>query len=109
MNKRNDARCITRKLLELRRAARELVVLKIDYFRRCLEPEDRRRACGQCPDGGGLRLRRVAEKLWSKRRNIREAPFVYTGADRYTAALGEIQKNPRGGSRGAMTRSLSGR
>jgi hypothetical protein len=63
----------------------------------------------KCPDGGGLRLRRGTEKLWSMRRNIREAPFVYTGADRYTAALGEIQKNPRGGSRGAMTRSLSGR
>jgi hypothetical protein len=66
-------------------------------------------AAEKCPDGGGLRLRRGSEKLWSKRRNIREAPFVYTGADRYTAALGKIQKNPRGGSRGAMTRSLSGR
>src|ERR1700675_152648 len=49
MNKRNDARCITRKLLELRRAARELVVLKIDYFRRCLAPEDRTGACRQVP------------------------------------------------------------
>ena len=94
---------------ELRRGARELVVLKSDYFRRCLEPEEGPRGCRKRPDGGGLHLRGAAENLWPKRRNIRGAAFVYTGAARYAAALGEIQKKPRGGSRGAMTRSLSGR
>src|SRR6266478_1127749 len=95
--------------LELRRGARELVVLESDYFTRCLELEEGTRAAERRQDGGSLRLRGAAENLWPKRRNIREAAFVYTGADRYAAALGEIQKKPRGGSRGAMTRSLSGR
>ena len=58
-------------------------------------------------DGGGSRLTRGTEKLWEKRRNIREAPFVYTGADRYTAALGEIQKkSPRWQPRGHDTQSF---
>jgi hypothetical protein len=42
-------------------------------------------------------------------RNIRSECFVYTSAAGYRAVLGEIQKKPRGGSRGAMTRNLSGR
>jgi hypothetical protein len=42
-------------------------------------------------------------------RNIQARSFVYTGAARLTVALGKIQKKPRGGSRGAVTRSLSGR
>jgi predicted Zn-dependent protease len=42
-------------------------------------------------------------------RNIRNGQFVYTGAAGYRAVQGEIQKKPRGGSRGVMTRSLSGR
>src|SRR6266849_4873679 len=109
MNKRGDARSITRRPPGLRRGARELVVLKSDYFTRCLELEEGTRAAERRQDGGSLRLRGAAENLWPKRRNIREAAFVYTGADRYAAALGEIQKKPRGGSRGAMTRSLSGR
>ncbi len=94
---------------ELRRGAREWVVLENDYFRRCLETKEVTAAAERCPDRGGLRLRDGAKNLRPKRRNIREAPLVYTGAVRYAAALGEIQKKPRGGSRGAMTRSLSGR
>jgi hypothetical protein len=42
-------------------------------------------------------------------RNIRNGHFVYTGAAGYRAVQDEIQKKPRGGSRGVMTRSLSGR
>ena len=42
-------------------------------------------------------------------RNIPCGLFVYTGAALYRAAQGEIQKKPRGGSRGVMTRSFSGR
>jgi len=34
------------------------------------------------------------------RRNIHRRKFVYTGAAPYRAAQGEIQKKPRGGSRG---------
>jgi hypothetical protein len=58
---------------------------------------------------GRLRFGGGAGNIWPKRRNIHVATLVYTGAVRYAAALGEIQKKPRGGSRGAMTRSLSGR
>jgi hypothetical protein len=43
------------------------------------------------------------------RRNIPLRHFVYTGAAPYRAAQGETQKKPRGGSRGAVTRSFSGR
>jgi hypothetical protein len=42
-------------------------------------------------------------------RNIPNRQFVYTGAAGCRAVQGEIQKKPRGGSRGVMTRSLSGR
>jgi hypothetical protein len=42
-------------------------------------------------------------------RNIPTAHFVYTGAAAYRAVGGKIEKEPRGGSRGVMTRSLSGR
>jgi len=41
-----------------------------------------------------LMFERRAENLWPKRRNIRVAPLVYTGAVRYEAVLGKIQKNP---------------
>jgi hypothetical protein len=51
----------------------------------------------------------VIEHFIPLRRNIRKWHFVYTGAAGYRAAQGEIQKKPRGGSRGVMTRSLSGR
>jgi hypothetical protein len=43
------------------------------------------------------------------RRNIPGLLIVYTGAATCRAAQGEIQKKPRGGSRGVMTRSFSGR
>ena len=109
MNKRGDARCITKTLSYLRRGARELVIWENNYFRRYLGQKRAQAAAERCPDGGGLRLRGGAKNLRPKRRNIRETPFVYTGAVRYATALGEIQKKPRGGSRGAMTRSLSGR
>src|ERR1700747_1484333 len=49
------------------------------------------------------------QNFMESRRNIPLRHFVYTGAAPYRAAHGEIQKNPRGGSRGAMTRSFSGR
>jgi hypothetical protein len=42
-------------------------------------------------------------------RNIPGRVFVYIGAAAYSAVQGEIQKKPRGGSRGVMTRSFSGR
>jgi hypothetical protein len=42
-------------------------------------------------------------------RNIPNKQFVYTDAAGYRAVQSEIQKKPRGGSRGVMTRSLSGR
>src|SRR6266850_1807266 len=107
MNRRGDARCITRRPAGI--GARELVVLENDYFRRCLDREEGPGGCREMPGYQGWRLQGGAKNLSPKRRNIREAPFVYTGAVRYAAALGEIQKKPRGGSRGAMTRSLSGR
>ena len=94
---------------ELRRGARELVVLENDYFRRCLETEEGTGGCREMLGQRRLTFEKRGEKFEAKRRNIRVAPLVYTGAVRYAAALGEIQKKPRGGSRGAMTRSLSGR
>jgi hypothetical protein len=42
-------------------------------------------------------------------RNILISHFVYTGAAAYRAVRGKTEKEPRGGSRGVMTRSLSGR
>src|SRR5215467_10436247 len=42
-------------------------------------------------------------------RNIPLRYFVYTGAAPYWAAQGESEKKPRGGSRGVLTRSFSGR
>ena len=42
-------------------------------------------------------------------RNIPFSHFVYTGAAACRAVRGKIEKEPRGGSRGVMTRSLSGR
>jgi hypothetical protein len=98
-----------KKAAELRRGGRELVACGSDYFRRYLEAEEGQAAAEKYPHGGSLRWRGGAKNLRPKRRNIRVAPLVYTGAVRYAAALGEIQKKPRGGSRGAMTRSLSGR
>ena len=50
-----------------------------------------------------------AKKFPAGPRNILPERFVYTGAARNAAVLGEIQKKPRGGSRGVVTRSLSGR
>jgi hypothetical protein len=49
------------------------------------------------------------QNFMEARRNIPLRHFVYTGAAPYRAAQGEIQKKPRGGSRGVMTRSFSGR
>jgi len=44
------------------------------------------------------------------RRNINGGRFVYTSAAGRAAQVSQISKEkPRGGSRGAMTRSLSGR
>ena len=40
---------------------------------------------------------------------IRRGSFVYTSAAAAAAVRGKIQKKPRGGSRGAVTRSFSGR
>src|SRR3989442_1088063 len=40
MNKRGDARCITKRLPYLRRGARELVIWENNYFRRYLETEE---------------------------------------------------------------------
>ena len=54
-------------------------------------------------------LQMTAGNFLSCWRNIRAGSFVYTGAARLTVVLGKIQKKPRGGSRGAVTRSLSGR
>ena len=56
MNKRGDARCITKRLPYLRRAARELVIWENNYFRRYLETEEGTAAVERCPDGGDLRL-----------------------------------------------------
>jgi hypothetical protein len=50
-----------------------------------------------------------SQDFMEARRNIPSCNFVYTGAAPYRAAQGEIQKKPRGGSRGVMTRSFSGR
>jgi type IV secretory pathway VirB3-like protein len=41
-------------------------------------------------------------------RNIPISTFVYWGAAAYSAVRGKMQK-PRGGSRGVVTRSFSGR
>src|SRR5882724_11450448 len=109
MNKRGDARWITRRPPGTATRRAGMGHLGNDYFRRCLETKEVTAAAEICPDRDGSRLRDGAKNLRPKRRNIREAPLVYTGAVRYAAALGEIQKKPRGGSRGAMTRSLSGR
>ena len=49
------------------------------------------------------------QNFFEARRNIAGRNFVYTGAALYRAAQGEIQKKPRGGSRGVVTRSFSGR
>ena len=49
------------------------------------------------------------QNFMEARRNIPACNFVYTGAAPCQAAQGEIQKKPRGGSRGVMTRSFSGR
>jgi hypothetical protein len=51
----------------------------------------------------------LIQEFIASSRNIRNGQFVYTGAAGYRAVQGEIQKKPRGGSRGVMTRSLSGR
>jgi hypothetical protein len=49
-----------------------------------------------------------AGEKFCKARNIRQHHFVYTSAASY--GLFEVRyRKPRGGSRGAMTRSLSGR
>jgi hypothetical protein len=42
-------------------------------------------------------------------RNIPRRDFVYAGAAVHSAVQGGIQKKPRGGSRGVLTRSFSGR
>jgi hypothetical protein len=42
-------------------------------------------------------------------RNIPRRGFVYMRAAAHSAVQGEIQKKPRGGSRGVVTRSFSGR
>ncbi len=83
-----------KKAAELRRGGRELVAWESDYFRRYLEAEEGQAAVEKYPDGGSLRWRGGGKNLRPKRRNIRVAPLVYTGAVRYAAALGEIQKNP---------------
>jgi len=47
-------------------------------------------------------------KIFCNPRNIRKVGFVYTGAAEFEG-FQDQKKKPRGGSRGAMTRSLSGR
>jgi len=52
---------------------------------------------------------RLLDSFITFKRNIRRSDFVYIGAAAHSAVQGEIQKKPRGGSRGVTTRSFSGR
>jgi len=48
-------------------------------------------------------------RFYRGQRNIPRCHFVYTGAAPYRLLKARFRKNPRGGSRGVMTRSFSGR
>jgi len=51
---------------------------------------------------------RDLSRIFLDQRNIRSGAFVYTSAAEYGLFRLDIEK-PRGGSRGVVTRSLSGR
>src|SRR6266403_3708339 len=107
MNKRGDARSITRRPPRIATRRAGIGRLEKRLFYKMFRARRGTRAAERRQDGGSLRLRGAAENLWPKRRNIREAAFVYTGADRYAAALGEIQKKtPRWQPRGYDTQSF---
>jgi hypothetical protein len=76
------------------------------------------RLCGKAiATAGRIRLKRYVKTCENLRelsgiflaaRNIRSGAFVYTSAAEYGLFRPDIEK-PRGGSRGVVTRSLSGR
>jgi hypothetical protein len=79
------------------------------FFIRSLFPEIARELFFEAESISSPQIPAFLQDFMEARRNIRLCHFVYTVAAPYRAAQGEIQKKPRGGSRGVMTRSFSGR
>src|SRR5713226_7938111 len=108
MNMQADARFNANFPQRRRRRERQKVCLRKPSFYEKFTTRSWRVALPQakCVAAGGTWEIR-AGNLFDRWRNIRAVSFVYTGAARNAVVPGKIQKKPRGGSRGAMTRSLS--